>query len=371
MASKPLARAILAWLDAQRASLPADLAEGLEVGTQTIADAFGVTLEDSRASAGLLDAAWAASAHAAPPSPAAPPAAAAAPSSGAPSDFDGMPSLLAPASPEDEAKAEAAKAAGNAALEAGQIGRAEELYTQAISLAPSAKNSHIYFSNRAMARAKLQDAEGSAGAWRAAGRRRTFAAPPPVPPPPTHTPTPSLPSLFPAEDARSAVRLSPGYAKGWSRLGAALISLGQLAEAEAALEKSLALEPGNRLVQDNLADCRRKRGGAAGGGSSVAAAGGGGEGGGAGATGGMGGLAGLMGGGLGAELLPLLADPELAGIFAQVQKEGPGVLMQHMGNPKMAKVIGAVMKNPGAMQALMGLAGGAGGLGGMFGGGGQ
>ena len=168
-AHKSLATAILAWLDERRASLPADLAEGLEVGQQTIADAFGVTIEQARASKkGALEKAWAAAS-----APGAVAAAAAAPAPAPPSAAaeDEMPPLEEEAPPshvasaEDEAAAEAAKAAGNAALEASQLGRAEELYTQAITLAPAAKNSHIYFSNRAMARLKLGDAAGSAGAF--------------------------------------------------------------------------------------------------------------------------------------------------------------------------------------------------------------
>ncbi len=226
-----------------------------------LSNVFGVSLSPAALSSsrGVL-AAWAAS----PSGAAAPADGAALPAAGASSSSSS--SSSAPASPEDEARAEALKAEGNAALERGDVRQAEELYSAAIALAPEAKNAHIYFSNRAMARMKLNDAAGS------------------------------------AEDARAATRLSPAYAKGWSRLGAAQQQLGHLEEAEGSFERCLALDPGSALAKENLAEVRRRQGG----GGKVSAGGGAGGGGDAGGMGGMGGLA---------ELAPLLSDPELMGII--------------------------------------------------------
>jgi tetratricopeptide (TPR) repeat protein len=276
MSTSRIASAILDWLEEQKSSLSGDKQEELAMCQDALASVFGVSVGSSR---GVL-ASWSAGSSEA----------------SAPADGGGddMPSLVSvpasspPASPEAEASAEALKAQGNAALEKGDVRAAEELYSSAIALAPEAKNSHIYFSNRAMARLKLNDAAGS------------------------------------AEDARAAVRLSPGYAKGWSRLGAACQQLGQLEEAESALERSLELDPGSALVKENLADVRRRRGGGSGGG--------GGAGGGAGAGG--------LPGGLG-DLAPLLSDPELMGIMSSCMSN-PAALMQHMGNPKVAKIFAAM-----------------------------
>lgn len=179
----------------------------------------------------------------------------------------------APPSAADEAQAEALKAGGNAALEKGDVRGAEELYSAAIALVPEGKNSHIYLSNRAMARMKLNDWAGS------------------------------------AEDARASVRLSPGYAKGWSRLGAALQQLGNLAEAESAFERSLALDPSSTLVKSNIAECKKLQGKGSGGGGGGSAAGG--------LPAGM------------EELAPLLSDPELMGIMSKCMSD-PTQLMQHV-----------------------------------------
>ena len=234
---------------------------------------FGVSLASSLSSSRGALAAWAGS------SSGAASASSAAPAAEAENPAAGAPPSSAPASPEDEARAEALKAEGNAALERGDVRHAEELYSAAIALAPEAKNAHIYFSNRAMARMKLNDAAGS------------------------------------AEDARAATRLSPAYAKGWSRLGAALQQLGSLEEAESAFERCLALDPGSALAKENLAEVRRRQGGGG------KMSGGGSAGGDAGGMGGMGGLA---------ELAPLLSDPELMGIISGCMSN-PASLMKHLG----------------------------------------
>jgi stress-induced-phosphoprotein 1 len=44
--------------------------------------------------------------------------------------------------------------------------------------------------------------------------------------------------------------LRPDWAKGFSRRGMALLKLGRAAEAAAACERGLALEPGNRQLRE-------------------------------------------------------------------------------------------------------------------------
>jgi hypothetical protein len=301
-----IASAILAWLEEQKGSLPPEKVEELTMCQDSLSTTFGVSLTNSTtASRGVLSG-WAARPATAPTAATGasfssgdsiPPRAAA--GGGAAS---AAPAAAGGASPADEAKAEALKLEGNAALERGDARRAEELYTECLALAPEAKNSHIYYSNRATARMKLNDPQGS------------------------------------AEDARAAVRLSPGYAKGWSRLGAALLQLGQLGEAESALERCLSQDPSSGFAKDNLAEVRRRLASGGGGGAGM----GGGAGSGGGSSGGAGMGAGM--GGLG-ELAPLLADPELMGIMTKCMSD-PSQLMQHMGNPKVMSAFQAIQCVP-------------------------
>ena len=125
------------------------------MAVQVIESAFQVSLADASAHnvhGGTLDD-WEASS-----------AGASAPAPGAPEAFSGrrgeaklseegegeeeegeLPPLAMAFSEEDERRAEELKADGNEALKNGRYQRAEELYSEAIALVSTGKNSHIYF----------------------------------------------------------------------------------------------------------------------------------------------------------------------------------------------------------------------------------
>lgn len=89
-------------------------------------------------------------------------------------------------------RVERAKARGNDAFARGEYEAAARSYTLALNLDP---NSHVLLSNRSAAACALGDFAGA------------------------------------LEDARAAVELMPGWAKGHSRLGGALAGLGRYSEA--------------------------------------------------------------------------------------------------------------------------------------------
>lgn len=98
----------------------------------------------------------------------------------------------------------------------GEYLEAVEQYTLEISADPT---NHILYSKRSATQAKLQDFEAA------------------------------------LSDADEVIRLQPAYAKGYSRKGTALQSLGRLIEAKSAFEKGLELEPDNKAMQDGLEEC--------------------------------------------------------------------------------------------------------------------
>lgn len=116
------------------------------------------------------------------------------------------PEKAAEVSEEDKAKAEDLKNQGNDALRAKDYQKAIDLYTQSIELDP--KNV-IYYSNRAAAYSTFNQNENA------------------------------------AEDAKKAIEIDPSYAKGYSRLGHALLSLGDAQGAIDAYQKGLKLEGSN------------------------------------------------------------------------------------------------------------------------------
>jgi len=311
-----IAYAILTWLNAQKDKLnDKDAAEGLEVGMQTIAEAFNVKLSDAGKegiSSSTLET-WAKTGVS---------------ESKAPSGSIGSTTTSTGGSSAESSKqkpreggtdggeaseveAEALKTDGNAALQAGMFLRAEELYTEAISLCSSGKNSHIYFSNRAAARQQLKNYEGA------------------------------------LDDSCESVALNAAYAKGWSRKGTALQSLCRYKEALEAFEKCASLGLDASLP---IAECKKALSlGASNSNSGM-------DGGDMGAgLGGMGGLSGLMGGlggmpggaggnnpmaglmaslGKDPEFLAAMADPEMRGII-QGAMSNPSSMLAHMGNPKV------------------------------------
>lgn len=109
-------------------------------------------------------------------------------------------------STEDKEKAEKLKLSGNAALQKSDYQNAISFYTQAIELDPT---NTVYFSNRAAAYSTSQQYDKA------------------------------------VSDARTSISLDPSYAKGYSRLGMALLSLGDSPSALEAYEKGLKVEGSN------------------------------------------------------------------------------------------------------------------------------
>ncbi|KAL6911899.1 hypothetical protein ACP4OV_000704 [Aristida adscensionis] len=114
--------------------------------------------------------------------------------------------------------ADEAKAKGNAAFSAGRFEEAARHFTDAIALAPG---NHVLYSNRSAALASL------------------------------HRYSDAL------ADAQKTVELRPDWAKGYSRLGAAHLGLGDAAAAVAAYEKGLALDPANEGLKAGLEDAKK------------------------------------------------------------------------------------------------------------------
>lgn len=114
--------------------------------------------------------------------------------------------------------ADEAKAKGNAAFSAGRYEEAARHFTDAIALAPG---NHVLYSNRSAALASV------------------------------HRYSEAL------ADAEKTVELKPDWAKGYSRLGAAHLGLGDAASAVAAYEKGLALDPTNEGLKAGLADAKK------------------------------------------------------------------------------------------------------------------
>ncbi len=225
----------------------------------------------------------------------------------------------------DDVSAEAAKMAGNKAVEAGQHRRAIELYTDAIVFAPSGKSIHVYYANRAAAKLSLKDFEGA------------------------------------AEDARSAVAADKTYAKGWSRLGGSLVELENYTDAVEAYEKCVSLDPSNKMAVTGLADAKSRqrlalRAANAPPRNAVSAAN----------DNPLAGMAGMLPPGMDMgkmagmaamaqgdpELMAAMADPELMPIFAAMQREGPSAIMKHLGNPKVMALAGKMMGKMGGMGGM-------------------
>jgi stress-induced-phosphoprotein 1 len=114
--------------------------------------------------------------------------------------------------------ADEAKAKGNAAFAAGRFDEAARHFSDAVALAP---DNHVLYSNRSAAYASLHRyAEALA-------------------------------------DAERTVALKLDWAKGYSRLGAAHLGLGDHAKAVEAYEKGLSIEPSNEVLKSGLAQARQ------------------------------------------------------------------------------------------------------------------
>jgi small glutamine-rich tetratricopeptide repeat-containing protein alpha len=131
----------------------------------------------------------------------------------------------APAEPskaEKEAAAELKKQEGNAALQSKNYELSIQLYSEAIELSPDGPNSHIYFANRSAAYCHINKYKEA------------------------------------TKDCEASVKLSPTYAKAYSRLGLCHFCLNEFNDAVRAYEKAVELEPTNKAFQESLDQAKRK-----------------------------------------------------------------------------------------------------------------
>ena len=113
-----------------------------------------------------------------------------------------------------ESEAEAEKEKGNALFKRGSFVEAAECFSRCIE--KSSSNNQVYYSNRSACYASL-------GSWPQA-----------------------------LEDARAAVKLKPGWAKAYTRLGAAFTGLNLFSEAKEAFESAAKIEPDNVAIRNSL-----------------------------------------------------------------------------------------------------------------------
>lgn len=114
--------------------------------------------------------------------------------------------------------ADALKAQGNKAFQAGQFEEAIQHFTAAIDLDPS---NHVLYSNRSASHASLSQYDEA------------------------------------LTDAEQVVALKPDWGKGYSRLGAAHHGLQNLKEAVGAYEKGLTHDPQNAALQNSLKEAKQ------------------------------------------------------------------------------------------------------------------
>ncbi|KAG6481691.1 hypothetical protein ZIOFF_058310 [Zingiber officinale] len=113
--------------------------------------------------------------------------------------------------------ADDAKAKGNKAFAEGRYDDAIAHFSEAIDLA---SGNHVLYSNRSAAYASIKKYDAA------------------------------------LSDARKTVDLKPDWAKGYGRLGAAYLGLGDAEQAVAAYEKGLELDPASEALKSGLADAR-------------------------------------------------------------------------------------------------------------------
>ncbi|GAA5880320.1 hypothetical protein JCM3774_006727 [Rhodotorula dairenensis] len=303
-AQKRAAFSILRFLNEslQNGTIKADDAEGIEVASQCIAEAFGLDAdsEQDKRAYGVEKSLEQLVQDAANQAAAAAPAASA---------HKGV-------SADDKQAAEAAKSRGNQLMAKKDYQGAVDAYSEAIEKDGS---NPVYWSNRAAAYSQIGQHDNA------------------------------------VSDAREAINVDPSFSKAYSRLGHALFSIGQYADAVEAYEKGLELDPNNATMKSSLATARSRAPAA----SSAAAGDASGSvspraGAGAGAGTGAGGIPGFpgMGGGM-PDLAGMMNNPAIMNMAQQMMQNGG--LERMMQNPMIQQMMGG----------LGGGAGGAGGAGGM------
>ncbi|ETK83281.1 hypothetical protein F441_11733 [Phytophthora nicotianae CJ01A1] len=112
--------------------------------------------------------------------------------------------------------AEQAKTRGNRAFAAGLYSDAVACFSEALAVAPSDPNAHVFYSNRSAAQLKLNKADEA------------------------------------LKDADQCIALKPNWAKGYSRRGSALYALGRYADAYRAYKDGLSHEASNAGLLEGL-----------------------------------------------------------------------------------------------------------------------
>ena len=115
--------------------------------------------------------------------------------------------------------AEEYKQQGNAAFAAKKYEEAIELFTKAIEV--SETPNHVFYSNRSACYASLKKYKEA------------------------------------LNDATECVKINPSWPKGYTRMGAAHLGLGDLDEAESNYKKALELDPSNRIAKEGLDQVKR------------------------------------------------------------------------------------------------------------------
>jgi len=194
-------------------------------------------------------------------------------------------------------QAEAFKAEGNKALQAGNLSNAIEEYTKAIN---ADGTNHVYFSNRSAAYLKKGDGNSA------------------------------------LEDAMSTIALNPEFSKGYSRKGAALHSLKRYNDSISAYEEGMAKFPSDAALKKGLEQVKRDKDGPprpSGGGM-------------------PGGMQNLFGNQLIQKIMlnpktrPYLNDKDFMAKLKMLE-QNPNMLPQLLGDPKMMEVLGMALGREG------------------------
>ena len=209
----------------------------------------------------------------------------------------------------DTERAVQLKVEGNDALKAGNLDLAMAKYTEAISVDPTQAT---FYCNRAAVYSKKGE----------------------------HTKA--------IEDCEKAISLDPKYATAYSRLGFAYFQLKRVDEARKAYERGVRACPDNQSLKDNLKSL----------GPETPSAGAG-----AGAAPGGDFLSGMLGAFAqnpmfgqiaqklqSPEVQAMLQEPGMAELVQQVQ-QNPAMLFQNLGDPRIQRLMGALMPGFGGMGA--------------------
>eukprot|EP00659_Diplonema_papillatum_P011542 gene11542-17775_t len=183
------------------------------------------------------------------------------------------------------------KTKGNAAFSAKNFEEAISWFSQGIEL--DAKN-HVLYSNRSACYASLHQYDKA------------------------------------LEDARACVECKPDWAKGYSRLGAAFYGLRQFAEAVSAYEKGLKIDPNMEALKSGLLQAQQAKSAPPHPLAQVFTPQ----------------LLTMMATSHSPTLVSLREDKEFMGILTRVISD-PSLIQQFIGDPRMMKLLSAVLKQPG------------------------